>query len=67
MMGHADGIVGIDGDHVLIEIKSIGMGTLMFEDRKLYDAYVNGDKTIAEVWRDIKRPFRSHMMQGPSA
>ena len=64
MMGHADGIVKVDGEAVLIEIKSIGMGTLMFEDRKLHDAYVNGDKTIAEVWRDIKRPFPSHMRQG---
>jgi hypothetical protein len=59
--GHTDGwIKGIKED-CLIEIKSIGAGTLRFEAPDLlFDA--GGDLTKA--WKNIRRPFRSHLLQG---
>ena len=59
--GHTDGWIQGIGDDCLIEIKSIGAGTLRFEAPELlYDA--NGDLTKA--WKSIRRPFRSHLLQG---
>ena len=59
--GHTDGwIRGIDDD-CLIEIKSIGAGTLRFEAPDiLYDA----DGDVTKAWKNIRRPFRGHLLQG---
>lgn len=64
--GHADGLVEIDGGTrmVLIEIKSIGLGTLRFEAMDLHDALQNKLKTPDEVWNSINHPFPSHLIQG---
>ena len=59
--GHADGWVKGLGDDCLIEIKSIGAGTLRFEAPDLlYDA----DGDVTKAWKNIRRPFRSHLLQG---
>jgi len=59
--GHADGwIKGIKED-CLIEIKSIGSGTLRIEAPELI-AKADGD--LQKAWRSIRRPFRTHLMQG---
>lgn len=59
--GHADGwVVGL-GDDYLIEIKSIGTGTLRFEAPRLL-AEADGD--LETAWRQIRQPFRSHLLQG---
>jgi hypothetical protein len=59
--GHADGWVKGIGEDCLIEIKSIGAGTLRFEAPDLlYDA----DGDITKAWKNIRRPFRSHLLQG---
>lgn len=59
--GHADGWVKGIGDDCLIEIKSIGAGTLRFEAPDLlYDA----DGDVTKAWKHIRRPFRSHLLQG---
>jgi hypothetical protein len=59
--GHADGWVKGLGDDCLIEIKSIGAGTLRFESPELlYDA----DGDVTKAWKNIRRPFRSHLLQG---
>lgn len=59
--GHADGWVKDIGDDFLIEIKSIGAGTLRFEAPDLlYDA----DGDVTKAWKNIRRPFRSHLLQG---
>ena len=59
--GHTDGWIKGIGEDCLIEIKSIGAGTLRFEAPDLlFDA--EGDLTKA--WRNIRRPFRSHLLQG---
>lgn len=59
--GHADGWVKGLGDDFLIEIKSIGAGTLRFEAPAILAA-AEGD--LEKAWRNIKAPFRSHQLQG---
>jgi CRISPR/Cas system-associated exonuclease Cas4 (RecB family) len=61
--GHADAAVhklhGWDG---LVEVKSIGTGTLRFEAPRLYNQYQDG-MSAEEVWFRINHPFGSHMRQ----
>lgn len=61
IQGSADGWVKGLGDDFLIEIKSIGSGTLRFEAPALL-AQSGGD--LESAWRLIKQPFRTHMLQG---
>lgn len=59
--GHTDGWIKGIGNDTLIEIKSIGPGTIRSESPGLiYDA--NGD--FMEAWKNINRPFSSHILQG---
>jgi hypothetical protein len=61
LAGHADGwVVGL-GDDFLIEIKSIGAGTIRMEAPSLISG-TDGD--LEAAWRAIRQPFRSHLMQG---
>lgn len=58
--GHTDGWV-IDGQgSVLVEIKSIGVGTIRFEEPSL----LHGGATLDEAWNNIRRPFSTHIRQG---
>jgi hypothetical protein len=59
--GHTDGWIKGIGNDCLIEIKSIGAGTLRFEAPDIL-ADANGDLTKA--FNNIRRPFRSHLLQG---
>ena len=59
--GHADGWIRGLGDDCLIEIKSIGSGTLRFEAPAILQQ-ANGD--IEQAWKNIKTPFRVHQLQG---
>ena len=59
--GHTDGwIKGIKED-CLIEIKSIGAGTFRFEAPELLR---DADGDIGRAFKSIRRPFRSHLLQG---
>ena len=59
--GHTDGWIKGLGSDCLIEIKSIGAGTLRFEAPDIL-ADANGD--IGKAFGNIRRPFRSHLLQG---
>jgi hypothetical protein len=59
--GHTDGWVKGLGDEFLIEIKSIGEGTLRFEAP---DLLRDADHDLKKAWRNIRRPFRGHLLQG---
>jgi hypothetical protein len=60
MGGHTDGwIIGIE-DECLIEVKSIGAGTMRMEDPSLF--YNGAD--LESAWKTIRRPFASHYLQG---
>jgi len=59
LAGHADGQV----DAGLIEIKSVGLGTLRFEAKGFHDKFQSGEWTLQETWNAIKRPFPTHLRQ----
>jgi hypothetical protein len=59
--GHTDGWVKGIGDDTLIEIKSIGPGTIRSEAPQLM-AEADGD--FMKAWNAIRRPFPSHILQG---
>jgi len=59
--GHTDGWIKDDKGDVLIEIKSIGPGTIRNDAPDLLMEY-NGD--MSKAFKNIKRPFASHIMQG---
>ena len=59
--GHADGWIKGLGDDCLIEIKSIGTGTLRMEMPALMAQYNND---IDLVWKNIRTPLRQHQLQG---
>jgi len=74
--GHADGDYAEGNEDVaddpLIEIKTIGIGTLRFENPGLLANHTHriqmgeDEKTFIDydaIWRDIKRPFPSHIRQ----
>jgi hypothetical protein len=70
LAGHAD---GQDGDDAVIEIKSIGVNTLLFEAPDLLRAHtyhlnINGKKREFidhdALWDSIRVPFPSHIRQG---
>jgi hypothetical protein len=60
--GHTDGWVKKhDGDEMLIEIKSIGPGTL----RAYVPQYIkDADGDFMKAWGNVKRPFGEHVLQG---
>ena len=64
ILGHADGKVVDKEGSALLEIKSVGTGTVRFEKPALFADYSSGKLTIDELWRNIKQPFASHVRQG---
>jgi hypothetical protein len=64
IIGHADGEIRDSKGKALVEIKSVGIGTVRFENPKLFNAYSSKEITFNDVWKEIKRPFASHVRQG---
>lgn len=65
--GHADG--ALVGHNCLIELKSLGVGSLKFEAPKLIEQNTHdaGRKKIVDIdgiWKDFHRPLTSHLKQG---
>jgi hypothetical protein len=65
--GHADG--ALTKHNCLIEIKSLGIGTLRFEAPTLLEQNtyeINGKKIvdIDGIWKNLHRPLLSHVKQG---
>jgi CRISPR/Cas system-associated exonuclease Cas4 (RecB family) len=56
MYGHADG----GFDNILVELKSVGEGTVRIEDPERHKE-AGGD--LRELWRGITRPFKTHLNQ----
>lgn len=59
--GHSDGWVKGIGDDYMIEIKSVGAGTIRMEQPSLL---ASNDGDVSKAFRDIRRPFPSHLRQG---
>jgi hypothetical protein len=72
IIGHADGDIDLGGpaeDDPLLEVKTIGVGTVRHENPGLlYDYTLDVDgKSVVDLdgmWQSIKRPFPSHIRQG---
>jgi hypothetical protein len=64
IIGHADGEIHDANGRALIEIKSVGIGTVRWELPSLYQDYEDKKITLDEMWANIKRPFPSHLRQG---
>lgn len=59
--GHTDGWIKGIGDDCLIEIKSIGLGTIRSEAPNLF---MDADGDLSKAWSNIRRPFGVHVLQG---
>lgn len=59
IIGHADGIVNDSQGRAVLEIKSVGLGTIRMEMPDLFKE----DLTPEEMWKRIRQPFTSHMRQ----
>lgn len=58
--GHSDGWLVNLGDPLMLEIKSIGVGTLRFEAPELL---MEHDNNFDKAWRSINQPFMKHIQQ----
>lgn len=63
IMGHADGIVKDKHGTAVLEIKSVGIGTIRFEDYGLFAPYSRNEINLDQLWASIKHPFPSHVRQ----
>ena len=68
IIGHGDGIVtGFEDmglpERVLLEIKSIGLGSVRYEVPGLYRTWKDNNESIEALWGRIKRPFPAHVRQ----
>jgi hypothetical protein len=59
--GHTDGWIKGLGNDCLIEIKSIGPGTIRSEAPQLF---MDADGDFMKAWKNVRRPFSPHIMQG---
>lgn len=63
IMGHADGVINDKHGRAVIEIKSVGVGTVRFEDYGLFAPYSKNEINLDQLWNSIKHPFDSHVRQ----
>lgn len=63
IMGHADGVIEDKKGTAVLEIKSVGVGTIRFEDYDLFGPYSRKEITIDELWKSVRHPFDSHIRQ----
>lgn len=64
IIGHADGEIEDEKGRALIEIKSVGLGTVRWDKPSLYADYESGKLMLDDVWKNIKAPFPAHIRQG---
>lgn len=60
IQGHADGWLKGFGDDLLLEVKSVGEGTIRWEAPEMMMQY---DNDFKKVWSNLKAPFSTHIMQ----
>jgi hypothetical protein len=59
--GHTDGWIKNIGNDCLIEIKSVGPGTIRSEAPQLF---TEAGSDFMKAWSNVRRPFSSHILQG---
>ena len=63
IIGHADGLWVDSEGTAVVEIKSVGLGTIRWDAPRLYEGYADGDLSLDELWKRIKRPLTTHRRQ----
>jgi hypothetical protein len=58
--GHADGWLKGFGDDLLLEIKSVGEGTIRWEDPQFFREH---DNDFKKAWAALQQPFAVHIAQ----
>lgn len=58
--GHADGWLKGFGDDMLLEIKSVGEGTIRWEDPAFFAEH---DNDFKKAWAALRQPFQVHIAQ----
>jgi CRISPR/Cas system-associated exonuclease Cas4 (RecB family) len=59
LLGHADGIINDKKGRAILEIKSVGAGTIRMEDFELFSTSSSPD----EMWKKVRQPFMTHLRQ----
>ena len=62
--GHIDMALILESGPVLVEVKSVGLGTIRIEAPWLYSGYSQGVRTLDQLWGGVNRPFPTHRKQG---
>lgn len=63
IVGHADGVWEDAKGQAVVEIKSVGLGTIRWDAPKLYEGYEAGNLSLDDLWKKIKRPLTTHLRQ----
>lgn len=63
IMGHADGVIKDGNGRAVVEIKSVGLGTIRMEDSALFGLVSTGELSPDEAWNRIRKPFATHLRQ----
>lgn len=63
IIGHADGVWEDEHGKAVIEIKSVGLGTIRWDAPKLYEGYDKRELSLDDLWKKIKRPLTTHRRQ----
>ena len=59
LMGHADGIINDKKGRAILEIKSVGAGTIRMEDYESFKSATSEN----EMWKKVRQPFPTHLRQ----
>jgi len=59
LLGHADGVINDKKGRAILEIKSVGAGTIRVEDPDLF----SNSATPDEMWKKVRQPFMTHLRQ----
>jgi CRISPR/Cas system-associated exonuclease Cas4 (RecB family) len=63
IMGTADGLIEDANGQAILEIKSVGTGTVRYENMDLYKQYESKEITDSELFKRIRQPFITHLRQ----
>lgn len=63
LLGHADGIISDANGRAVLEVKSVGIGTLRFEAPELFQKFSKEGMSLDSLWKEIRTPFVSHLRQ----
>lgn len=63
VLGHSDGIISDHKGRAVLEIKSVGVGTLRFEAPEVFAKFSKGELSLDDMWKGIRTPFYSHLRQ----